>query len=304
MIDLNTKLGNRLSLSNPILTASGTFGYGDEISDIVDVELYGGIVTKSLTLKPREGNPPPRIVETPSGMINSIGLANIGVDLFLEEKADFLKIYRGQVIINIAGRTDSEYCEILKRLTEENWIDGFEINVSCPNVSEGGIEFGTDPKILRNLTRKLRDLTDKFLILKLSPNVTDIRILAETSQKCGADAVSMINTVYGSAIDINTKKPLINSVIGGLSGPAIKPIAIANIIKAYQVIGIPIIGIGGISRGEDVIEFMLAGASAVQLGTVHFYNPLAINEILQFLEEYCSQNNILSIGDIIGKAEV
>jgi len=304
MLNLNTKLGNKLSLSNPILTASGTFGYGDEISDIVDVELYGGIVTKSLTLKPREGNPPPRIVETPSGMINSIGLANIGVDLFLEEKADFLKIYRGQVIINIAGRTDSEYCETLKRLTEENWIDGFEINVSCPNVSEGGIEFGTDPKILRNLTRKLRDLTDKFLILKLSPNVTDIRILAETSQKCGADAVSMINTVYGSAIDINTKKPLINSVIGGLSGPAIKPIAIANIIKAYQVIDIPIIGIGGISRGEDVIEFMLAGASAVQLGTVHFYNPLAINEILQFLEEYCSQNNILSIGDIIGKAEV
>ncbi|MCK4688784.1 MAG: dihydroorotate dehydrogenase [Candidatus Marinimicrobia bacterium] len=304
MIDLNTKLGKRLSLSNPILTASGTFGYGDEISDIVDVELYGGIVTKSLTLKPREGNPPPRIVETPSGMINSIGLANIGVDLFLEEKADFLKIYRGQVIINIAGRADSEYCEILKRLTEENWIDGFEINVSCPNVSEGGIEFGTDPKILSNLTRKLRDLTDKFLMIKLSPNVTDIRILAETSQKCGADAVSMINTVYGSAIDINTKKPLINSVIGGLSGPAIKPISIANIIKAYRVIDIPIIGIGGISRGEDVIEFMLAGASAVQLGTVHFYNLLAINEILQFLEEYCSQNNILSIGDIIGKAEI
>lgn len=304
MLDLNTKLGNKLSLSNPILTASGTFGYGDEISDIVDVDLYGGIVTKSLTLKPREGNPPPRIVETPSGMINSIGLANIGVDLFLEEKADFLKIYRGQVIINIAGRIDSEYCEILKRLTEENWIDGFEINVSCPNVSEGGIEFGTDPKILRNLTRKLRDLTDKFLILKLSPNVTDIRILAETSQKCGADAVSMINTVYGSAIDINTRKPLINSVIGGLSGPAIKPIAIANIIKAYQVIDIPIIGIGGISKGEDVIEFMLAGASAVQLGTVHFYNPLAINEILQFLEEYCSKNNILLIGNIIGKAEV
>ncbi|MBL7137117.1 MAG: dihydroorotate dehydrogenase [Candidatus Marinimicrobia bacterium] len=304
MIDLNTKLGNRLSLSNPILTASGTFGYGDEISDIVDVELYGGIVTKSLTLKPREGNPPPRIVETPSGMINSIGLANIGVDLFLEEKADFLKIYRGQVIINIAGRTDSEYCEILKRLTEENWIDGFEINVSCPNVSEGGIEFGTDPKILSNLARKLRDLTDKFLMIKLSPNVTDIRILAETSQKCGADAVSMINTVYGSAIDINTKKPLINSVIGGLSGPAIKPIAIANIIKSYRVIDIPIIGIGGISRGEDVIEFMLAGASAVQLGTVHFYNPLAINEILQFLEKYCSQNNILSIGDIIGKVEI
>jgi len=304
MINLSIVLGNKLSLSNPTLTASGTFGYGDEISDIVDVELYGGIVTKSLTLKPRKGNPPPRVIETPCGMINSIGLANIGVDSFLEEKSEFFKKYSGKVVVNIAGRTELEYYEILKRLTENNWIDGFEINVSCPNVSEGGIEFGTDPKILRKLVLKLRDLTDKFLIIKLSPNVTDIRILAETSQECGADAVSMINTVYGSAIDINTKKPLINSVIGGLSGPAIKPIAIANIIKAYQVIDIPIIGIGGINSGEDVIEFMLAGASAVQLGTVHFYNPLVINEILQFLKEYCIQNNILSIEDIIGKAEI
>ncbi|RKY56025.1 MAG: dihydroorotate dehydrogenase [Candidatus Neomarinimicrobiota bacterium] len=304
MVDLSIALGNKLSLSNPILTASGTFGYGDEISDIVDIGLYGGIVTKSLTLKPRKGNPPPRVVETPCGMINSIGLANIGVDSFLEGKSEFLRNYTGKVFVNIAGRTDLEYCEILKRLTEENWIDGFEINVSCPNVSEGGIEFGTDPKILRKLVLKLRDLTDKFLMIKLSPNVTDIRILAETLQEFGADAVSMINTVYGSAVDINTRKPLINSVIGGLSGPAIKPIAIANIIKAYQVIDIPIIGVGGISSGKDVIEFMLAGASAVQLGTVHFYNPLVINEILQFLKEYCLQNNILSIGDIIGKAEV
>jgi len=304
MVDLSIALGNKLSLSNPILTASGTFGYGDEISDIVDIGLYGGIVTKSLTLKPRRGNPPPRVVETQCGMINSIGLANIGVDSFLEEKSEFLRNYTGKVFVNIAGRTDLEYCEILKRLTEENWIDGFEINVSCPNVNEGGIEFGTDPKILSKLVLKLRDLTDKFLMIKLSPNVTDIRILAETLQEFGADAVSMINTVYGSAVDINTRKPLINSVIGGLSGPAIKPIAIANIIKAYQVIDIPIIGVGGISSGKDVIEFMLAGASAVQLGTVHFYNPLVINEILQFLKEYCLQNNILSIGDIIGKAEV
>ncbi len=304
MVDYSIALGNKLSLSNPTLTASGTFGYGDEISDIVDIELYGGIVTKSLTLEPRKGNPPPRVIETPCGMINSIGLANIGVDSFLEEKSEFLRNYTGKVIVNIAGRTDLEYCEILKRLTENNWIDGFEINVSCPNVSEGGIEFGTDPKILRKLVLKLRGLTDKFLMIKLSPNVTDIRILAETSQECGADAVSMINTVYGSAVDINTKKPLINSVIGGLSGPAIKPIAIANIIKAYQVIDMPIIGIGGISSGKDVIEFMLAGASAVQLGTVHFYNPLVINGILQFLKEYCFQNNILSIRDIIGKAKV
>jgi dihydroorotate dehydrogenase (NAD+) catalytic subunit len=304
MTDLSIKIGENLSLSNPILTASGTFGYGDELRDIVNVERYGGIITKTLTLKPLIGNPPPRIVETPCGMINSIGLANIGVDDFIKEKSDFLKNYSNCVIASIGGSSEDEYCKTLKKLDSEYWIDGFEINVSCPNVQEGSIVFGTDKEILAGLIRKLRDTTEKFLIVKLTPNVTDIRIFAEISQECGADAVSMINTVYGSAIDIYTRKPLINTVIGGLSGPAIKPIALSNVIKTYEVIDIPIIGIGGIQSGEDVIEFMLAGASAVEIGTAHFFNPAIINNVLPFLEKYCSQNNITKLEKIVGKAEI
>ncbi len=301
--DLSTKLGDKISLDNPLLTASGTFGYGDEISDILNINDYGGIVTKSITLNPRKGNPPPRIVETPCGMINSIGLANIGVDVFLQNKADFLSSYNGKVIVNIAGRTENEYLEVLKKLDSQNWIEGYEINVSCPNVKQGGIEFGTDSEILRHLVSSLRDLTSKFLMVKLSPNVTDIRVLAETSQECGANAISMINTLYAAAIDINSRKPLINSVIGGLSGPAIKPVAIAHVIKTYKVVDIPIVGIGGINSGEDVIEFILAGAAAVQLGTVHFYNPLIASEVLAFLKRYCIENGITSLHNLVGRAK-
>ncbi len=304
MVDLNIKIGKHLTLHNPILTASGTCGYGDELDDLLDVNLYGGLVTKSLSLNPRMGNPPPRIVETASGMINSIGLANIGVDAFLAEKAEFLQKYQGQVIVNIAGREIAEYGQVLQKLSPVRWIHGFEINVSCPNVKAGGIEFGKDPEILYQLTKRLRALTDKPLILKLSPNVTDIALLAKSCQKAGADALALINTVYGAAIDIYTRQPKINSIIGGLSGPAIKPVAVANIIKVYQAVDIPIIGIGGITSGEDVIEFILAGASAVELGSVHFFNPLAIDEILAFIKNYCQQNNISALRELIGKAEL
>ncbi len=303
MVDMRIKLGEKISLDNPLMTASGTFGYGNELSDVLDINNYGGIVTKSLSIEPRIGNPPPRIVETHCGMINSIGLANIGVETFLEEKAGFLSDYKGQLIVNIAGRTDDEYFAALKRLTQVDWIQGFEINVSCPNVKEGGIEFGKDPKVLGQLVKELRQLTDKFLMIKLSPNVTDIGIMAEKCQECGADAVAMINTLYGAAIDIYSRKPLINSVIGGLSGPAIKPVAIASVIKASKVIDIPIIGMGGISCGQDVVEFLLAGASAVELGTVHFFNPHAVIEILEFLKKYCDENNISAISDLVGKID-
>ena len=304
MIDLSTKLGKKIFLSNPIMTASGTFGYGNEIAEVVDINLYAGIVSKSLTLKPRKGNPPPRIVETPAGMINSIGLANIGVDAFIREKAGFMKEYQGKLIVNVAGKEETEYFEVVKKLAPVEWIDGFEINVSCPNVKQGGIAFGTDPKVLYKLVRELRDLTDKFLMIKLSPNVTDIRILAEKSQEAGADALAMINTLYGAAIDIYTGKPMINSIIGGLSGPAIKPVAIANIIKSSKVIDIPIVGIGGIMNGSDVVEFLMAGAAAVELGTVHFFNPLVVREILAFLTNYCKKMKITRISEIIGKAEI
>ena len=304
MNDLSIDLGKGFKIANPVLTASGTFGYGDEVSEVVDVNRFGGIVTKSLSLEPRIGNPPPRIVETPSGMINSIGLANIGLEAFLKEKAPYLNQLTCNVIINIAARTEEEFCDVIKMLDNEKWISAYEINVSCPNVKEGGIAFGTDPDVLRRLTQKLRDRTDRYLIVKLSPNVTNIAQMAEIVQECNADAVSMINTLYGAAIDIHTRKPKINTVIGGLSGPAIKPAALAHIIKARKVIDIPIIGIGGISNGEDVIEFMLAGASAVQLGTVNFYNPCAIYEILNFIEQYMTQYKITSLQKIIGQALV
>lgn len=286
------------------MTASGTFGYGDEIADFVDTNLYGGIVSKSLSLKPRIGNPPPRITETPSGMINSIGLANIGLERYLDEKAEYFQNYKGKLIVNVAGQQDDEFYEILRILDKVNWVNGFEINVSCPNVKKGGIQFGTDPDFMFKLIQPMRDLTDKFLMVKLSPNVTDIGKMAVKVQEAGCDAVSMINTLYGAAIDIYTRKPKINTIVGGLSGPAVKPVAIANIIKARKVIDIPIVGIGGITTGEDVIEFLLAGASAVQLGTVHFFDPKAVEKIHKFLNEYLESQNISAIRDLIGQAKI
>ena len=304
MCDLSTELNPKITLKNPILTASGTCGYGIELDEIVDIDNYGGIITKSLSLNPRAGNPPQRITETPAGMINSIGLANIGVDAFLEQKAEKLKNYSGTLIINLAGKTKQEFLALIDKLENEAWIDGFEINVSCPNVKEGGIAFGTDPEVLLDLTQTIRQATDKFLIIKLSPNVTDIQKIALQAQKGGADAISLVNTFYGAAIDIDTRKPKINSVIGGLSGPAIKPAALAKVIKANQVVDLPIIGIGGISNGADVIEFMLAGASAVELGTVHFMNPTVIKDIQKFLTNYCKNHKLKRLSSIIGQAKI
>jgi len=303
MIDLRVDLGKNLVLSNPVLTASGTFGYGDELVEILDINRFGGIVTKSLSLEPRIGNPSPRIVETVSGMINSIGLANIGLEAFLEQKKPFLRELNCKVIVNIAAKTEEEFGTVIQKLDNEDWIAGYEINVSCPNVKEGGIAFGTDSQVLDRLTQTLRKTTKRFLIIKLSPNVTDIAAMAKIVQDNGADAVSLINTVYGAAIDIYTRKPKINTIIGGLSGPAIKPIAVANIIKVQNSVDIPIIGIGGISSGEDVVEFILAGASAVQLGTINFMNPYAVNDILEFLRVYMKQQKLMSISDLIGRFE-
>ncbi len=301
MIDLRINLGNNLVLSNPVMTASGTFGYGDELAEILDINQFGGIVTKSLSLEPRIGNPSPRIVETASGMINSIGLANIGLEAFLKQKKPFLSELTCKVIVNIAARTEEEFGTVIRELDHEDWIAGYEINVSCPNVKEGGIAFGTDPRVLERLIGVLRKTTKRFLIVKLSPNVTDIAAMAKIVQNNGADAVSLINTVYGAAIDIYTRKPKINTIIGGLSGPAIKPIALANVIKVREAVEIPIIGIGGISCGEDVIEFMLAGASAVQLGTINFTNPCVVSEILEFLTVYMKQQKLTTISDLIGR---
>jgi dihydroorotate dehydrogenase (NAD+) catalytic subunit len=302
MTDFQIDLGRGIILDNPVLTASGTLGYGDGIQDIVDVERFGGIITKSITQYPRSGNPPPRIVETPAGMINSIGLANLGLEAFILEKSPFLANLKTQVIVNVAGSTESEYLAVIERLSPFPWIKGFEINVSCPNVKQGGITFGTDPQILSNLVAQIRPITDKLLIVKLTPNVTKIEDLAQSAVKAGADVLSLVNTFYGAAIDIESQKPCINTVIGGLSGPAIKPAAIANVIRVARQTRVPIIGIGGISNGADVVEFLLAGAVAVQLGTVNFFNPIAIYDILKFLEDYCNRHHINRVFEIIGNA--
>jgi len=287
---------------NPILVASGTFGYGHEVSDMVNIDSFGGIITKSVTLKPREGNDPPRIFETSSGMVNSIGLANLGVDKFCSDKIPYLNKLRTKVIINIAGSSIKEYIETLEFLESSNGNHiGYEINISCPNVKKGGMEFSVDSRTTEFLTSELRSRTDKLLIMKLSPNVTKISDIALSCEAGGADAVSAINTVVGMGIDILTKKPKVSTVFGGLSGPAIKPIAIANVHKIYKAVKIPIIGIGGISCFEDVLEFILAGASLVEIGTLNYSDPNKGIKIIKNLQNYCIDNKINRLLDLKGQ---
>ena len=287
---------------NPILVASGTYGYGDEVKDIVNVNNLGGIITKSVTLLPREGNPPPRIAETSSGMLNSIGLANLGVDKYIEDKIPSLNKLKTNIIINIAGSTIDDYLKTLEKLelVSSNHI-GYEINISCPNVKEGGMAFGVNPKITEQLTSEMRKITDKLIIMKLSPNVTSVEDIAIASEQGGADAVSAINTVVGMGIDINTRRPKLYTNLGGLSGPAIKPIALANVHKVYQAISLPIIGIGGIQSSSDVIEFILAGADLVQIGTLNYKNPNIGVEIVEDLKEYCRKNKVDNLSDLKGQ---
>lgn len=300
MIDLSVDLGKDLVLRNPLLPASGTFGFGDEVPELQLLEGYGGLITKSITLQPRKGNPPPRVAETMGGMLNSIGLANPGLEKLLQVKAAFYAKLDIPVIVNIAGNSIEEYQYLAAQLEDLTWVAGIEVNVSCPNVREGSIEFGKDARVLGNLVRLVRRVTSKFLIVKLTPNVTDIVALARSAEENGADAVALINTVYGAAIDIYTRRPKIHTIVGGYSGPAIKPIAIAQIIKVFPEIKIPIIGIGGIMTGVDVVEFMLAGARAVQLGTVNFYHPRASIEILEFLRKYCEQQKVECLSTLVG----
>jgi len=299
MIKTEVTIG-KLKLKNPVLVASGTFGYGDELIGIVDINKLGGIVTKSLTLKPKLGNPPPRIVETPCGMLNSIGLANIGVDKFINEKLPILKNFDTAIIVNIAAKRIEDYCEIIKRLEDTEGISAFEINISCPNVKEGGLEFGTNLEMTRQIVNATRKITDKTLIIKLTPNVTRISEFAKVCKEEGADAVSLINTIVGMAIDIKTRKPKISTITGGLSGPAIKPIALAKVFEVFQNVDIPIIGIGGITTWEDAIEFMIAGAKAIQVGTANFIDPSTPLQIISGLVKYCEENKVEDINEIVG----
>jgi len=293
-----------IEFSSPLLTASGTYGYGHEVQDMVDVNQWGGIITKSVTRHPREGNPPPRIAETSAGMLNSIGLANLGVEKYIEEIIPFLNELQTKVIINIAGSGKQDYLETMEMLESANGKHvGYEINISCPNVKEGGIEFGVNCDMTEKLTQEMRKRTDKLLIMKLSPNVTRIEDIAQAAEAGGADAVSAINTVVGMAIDLKTRMPKLNTTFGGLSGPAIKPIAIANVHKVFNAVKIPIIGIGGIATSEDVIEFLLAGATMIQIGTMNYQNPNLGAQIKEELVTYYSQNGIENTEDLIGKVE-
>ncbi len=289
---------------NPIFVASGTFGYGTENPELVDISKLGAIVTKSITLNPREGNPPPRIVETSSGMINSIGLANIGVEKYI---SDMLPVYEEMdtpIIMNIAGSSMTEYMDVMKKVEAvSSSIVGYEINISCPNVKEGGMEFGVDCAMTEKLTGKLRKLTDRLLIMKLSPNVTDIAAIATSSENGGADAVSAINTIVGMSINHRSRFSDIYTTFGGLSGPAIKPVGLACVHKVYNAVNIPIIGIGGIVNSADVIEYFLAGSCSVQVGTANFRNPGITEIILNDLNNYLDEKGIDSISSLIGSVK-
>lgn len=298
-VDLSVQIGS-LKLRNPILLASGTVGYGNEVSEFIDLNNIGGIVTKSISLKPRKGNPPQRIVETPAGMLNAIGLQNVGVEEFLNEKIPFLKKYDVPLICNIAASSVDEYVECTKILTPEDSITAFEINVSCPNVKEGGLQFGNDPKAVGLITQKVRAAASKPIIIKLSPNVSYIAEFAKIVKQEGGDAVSAINTLVGTSFNITTRKPKIKNVFGGLSGPAIKPVALAKVLEIRRNVDIPVIGIGGIMNWKDVIEFMIVGASAIQIGTLNFIDPTASIKMINDLENYCIENNITKISELTG----
>uniref|UniRef100_A0A7V3E7E1 Dihydroorotate dehydrogenase n=1 Tax=Ignavibacterium album TaxID=591197 RepID=A0A7V3E7E1_9BACT len=298
-VDLSVNIAS-LKLRNPIMLASGTVGYGNEIAEFIDFNRIGAIVTKSLSLKPRKGNPPQRITETPAGMLNAIGLANVGVEVFLKEKIPFLKKYEVPLICNIAASTVEEYVECTRILEGEETIKAFEINVSCPNVKEGGLQFGNNLSAVGKVTEKVRAVTNKPLIIKLSPNVSYIHEFAKVVKDSGGDAVSAINTLVGTAFNIFTRKPKIQNVFAGLSGPAIKPIALAKVLEIHQKVDIPIIGIGGIMNWKDVVEFMIVGASAVQIGTLNFIDPTAPLKIIEELENYCQQMNITKISELTG----
>jgi dihydroorotate dehydrogenase (NAD+) catalytic subunit len=302
--DLKVKIGS-VDFQNPIFVASGTYGYGTEVSELADITGLGAIVTKSITRYPREGNPPPRIVETPSGMLNSIGLANIGVETYIKEMIPLYEELKTPIIMNIAGSTEDEYCEILEMMESISTnIVGYEINISCPNVRVGGMEFGVDCDLTEQLTSRLRKLTDRLLIMKLSPNVTDIAAIGVAAEKGGADALSAINTLVGMSINTTNRKSNIYYGFGGLSGPAIKPVGLACVHKVYQAVDIPLIGIGGIISAVDVLEYVLAGAVAVEVGTANYRDPNVGNSIILELDALLKKNDLGSIHELVGKVEL
>ena len=303
---MSVKLGVNIcgvEFKNPIIAASGTYGFGREYNEFYPISILGGISTKGTTLKPRLGNPTPRIAETPSGILNAVGLQNPGVEHFIEYDLPFLKESGTKIIANVAGSTLSDYEEIAERL--DGLVDMIELNISCPNVKEGGVAFGIKPESVQNVTEKVKaKLLKTPLMVKLSPNVASISDNARAAENGGADCISLINTLTGMAVDLEKRKPILANITGGMSGPAVKPVALRMVYEAAKAVNIPVIGLGGISNYRDVLEFMLVGAAAVQVGTANFTNPMVIPEILQGLEEYMIKNGINDINDIVGKINV
>lgn len=296
-----------ISMKNPVMTASGTFGYGEEFSPFIDLDKLGAIVLKGITLKPKRGNPPPRIIETPSGILNAIGLQNVGVEVLINKKLPYLQKFTTPVIINIFGDTLEEYVELTRKLdniSQEKGIAGLEINISCPNVQKGGIVWGTEAQLTYKVVNNIRKVTTLPLIVKLSPNVTDIKVIAQAAEEAGADVLSLINTLVGMAVDVSLRRPKLANISGGLSGPAVKPVALWMVWQVFQTVNIPIIGMGGIMKAEDALEFIIAGARAVSIGTANLVNPKAAIEIIEGIEEYLVENKIKDINELVGSLKI
>ena len=301
--DLRVNIGS-LELQNPVMTASGTFGYAREFEDLVNLHRLGGIIVKGISLEPRAGNPPQRIVETPCGMLNAIGLQNVGVERFIAEKMLYLKGIGVPVIVNVLGDTVEEYRQLTQRLRGVEGIAALEVNISCPNVKKGGVAFGTVPSMAATVTEAVKKAADVPVMVKLSPNVADIVEMARAVEAGGADSISLVNTLIGMAIDLQRRRPVLANVLGGLSGPAIKPVALRMVYQAAGAVKIPVIGIGGIENTEDALEFILAGATAVQIGTANFINPRVSEEVVEGIGDYVKANQLKSIRDLIGALEV
>lgn len=302
-VDLSVDIGG-LKLKNPVMTASGTFGYGREFSRFMDLETLGGIVVKGLSLTPSKGNPPPRVVETASGMLNAIGLENVGLAAFIKDKLPYLQTLNTAVVVNIYGTTIDAYAELAEKLEACEGVAAVEVNISCPNVKAGGIAFGADPKAAYAVVTAVRQRTRLPMWVKLSPNVTDVTTIARAAADAGADALSLINTLTGMAIDVDTRRPVLANITGGLSGPAIKPVALRMVWQVAQAVNLPVVGIGGIMTSADALEFLIAGATAVQVGTANFVNPRTAVEIVSGLEQYCRQNGLERLRELTGSLDV
>jgi dihydroorotate dehydrogenase (NAD+) catalytic subunit len=300
---LEVKLGP-LTMKNPVMAASGTFGYGEEYAGLFAVGTLGGIITKGLSLEPRKGNPPPRLAETSSGMLNAIGLENVGLEIFLQEKLRFLRKLRCPVLVNIFGSTAEEYAEMAGRLSEVEGISGLEVNISCPNLRAGGTIFASEAKSVHRVVARIRRATSSFMMVKLSPNVADIVKIALAAEEAGADAVSLINTLTGLAIDVRTRTPLLGNITGGLSGPAIKPIGLRMVWQVAQAVHIPVVGMGGIMAAEDALEYLIAGATAVEVGSAHFIDPRVGLKIIDGIQNYLKANEFSSVASLVGSLKV